>query len=126
MAKIVDIDFDDLTPEELEFFANLDLDKVTEDQFEAIEDMASFFDLDIPDPDPDWFPDLNFDIFEQDGEEELGELEMDDYLDELEETEDIGEFIVTGKQVCRDWETDRKSTRLNSSHSAKSRMPSSA
>ena len=25
-----------------------------------------------------------------------------------------------------DWETDRKSTRLNSSHSAKSRMPSSA
>ena len=33
--------------------------------------------------------------------------------------------IVTGKHY-RDWETDRKSTRLNSSHSAKSRMPSSA
>ena len=40
----------------------------------------------------------------------------------------------TGKYNCtsdmlnayRDWETDRKSTRLNSSHSAKSRMPSSA
>ena len=30
------------------------------------------------------------------------------------------------KLVYRDWETDRKSTRLNSSHSAKSRMPSSA
>ena len=29
-------------------------------------------------------------------------------------------------QCYRDWETDRKSTRLNSSHSAKSRMPSSA
>ena len=29
-------------------------------------------------------------------------------------------------QPYRDWETDRKSTRLNSSHSAKSRMPSSA
>ena len=29
-------------------------------------------------------------------------------------------------QWYRDWETDRKSTRLNSSHSAKSRMPSSA
>ena len=29
-------------------------------------------------------------------------------------------------QAYRDWETDRKSTRLNSSHSAKSRMPSSA
>ena len=34
----------------------------------------------------------------------------------------------TGQQLrpYRDWETDRKSTRLNSSHSAKSRMPSSA
>ena len=30
------------------------------------------------------------------------------------------------KEIYRDWETDRKSTRLNSSHSAKSRMPSSA
>ena len=30
------------------------------------------------------------------------------------------------KDEYRDWETDRKSTRLNSSHSAKSRMPSSA
>ena len=29
-------------------------------------------------------------------------------------------------EAYRDWETDRKSTRLNSSHSAKSRMPSSA
>ena len=35
---------------------------------------------------------------------------------------------VTGLRLgrYRDWETDRKSTRLNSSHSAKSRMPSSA
>ena len=37
---------------------------------------------------------------------------------------------TTGKRKLsdyyRDWETDRKSTRLNSSHSAKSRMPSSA
>ena len=30
------------------------------------------------------------------------------------------------RNLYRDWETDRKSTRLNSSHSAKSRMPSSA
>ena len=35
---------------------------------------------------------------------------------------EIAEMI----QPYRDWETDRKSTRLNSSHSAKSRMPSSA
>ena len=36
-------------------------------------------------------------------------------------------FAPIGKVLgYRDWETDRKSTRLNSSHSAKSRMPSSA
>ena len=29
-------------------------------------------------------------------------------------------------EFYRDWETDRKSTRLNSSHSGESRMPSSA
>ena len=29
-------------------------------------------------------------------------------------------------RAYRDWETDRKSTRLNSSHSGESRMPSSA
>ena len=33
---------------------------------------------------------------------------------------------VKNHLAYRDWETDRKSTRLNSSHSAKSRMPSSA
>ena len=33
---------------------------------------------------------------------------------------------LKGYPSYRDWETDRKSTRLNSSHSAKSRMPSSA
>ena len=31
-----------------------------------------------------------------------------------------------GNTQYRDWETDRKSTRLNSSHSRASRMPSSA
>ena len=36
------------------------------------------------------------------------------------------EPIEDGAPSYRDWETDRKSTRLNSSHSAKSRMPSSA
>ena len=33
-------------------------------------------------------------------------------------------LVVIG--FYRDWETDRKSTRLNSSHSGESRMPSSA
>ena len=36
-----------------------------------------------------------------------------------------GDLLVTDG-VYRDWETDRKSTRLNSSHSRASRMPSSA
>ena len=35
-------------------------------------------------------------------------------------------FPLSTTHCYRDWETDRKSTRLNSSHSAKSRMPSSA
>ena len=35
-------------------------------------------------------------------------------------------FTISYGGAYRDWETDRKSTRLNSSHSAKSRMPSSA
>ena len=34
--------------------------------------------------------------------------------------------IQNAKFDYRDWETDRKSTRLNSSHSGESRMPSSA
>ena len=43
-----------------------------------------------------------------------------DYVDSLKSKNDA---VLDG---YRDWETDRKSTRLNSSHSAKSRMPSSA
>ena len=40
----------------------------------------------------------------------------------------MGIFVVQLEfEVCyRDWETDRKSTRLNSSHEIPSRMPSSA
>ena len=34
--------------------------------------------------------------------------------------------IVKKEGWYRDWETDRKSTRLNSSHITRSRMPSSA
>ena len=37
-----------------------------------------------------------------------------------------GTVVLEKEGSYRDWETDRKSTRLNSSHSAKSRMPSSA
>ena len=37
-----------------------------------------------------------------------------------------GDALKKARTTYRDWETDRKSTRLNSSHSAKSRMPSSA
>ena len=48
-----------------------------------------------------------------------------DYIDNNKnELLRTGGYIQNG--IYRDWETDRKSTRLNSSHSAKSRMPSSA
>ena len=40
----------------------------------------------------------------------------------------LAEFKIRGSdyKAYRDWETDRKSTRLNSSHEIPSRMPSSA
>ena len=41
-------------------------------------------------------------------------------------TDDLTIDRIDVRGGYRDWETDRKSTRLNSSHSAKSRMPSSA
>ena len=37
-----------------------------------------------------------------------------------------GNILSSTKTSYRDWETDRKSTRLNSSHITRSRMPSSA
>ena len=46
-----------------------------------------------------------------------------------EEQEDVQygtDFLLKHPEQYRDWETDRKSTRLNSSHSRASRMPSSA
>ena len=38
----------------------------------------------------------------------------------------IDNYALIGMGAYRDWETDRKSTRLNSSHITRSRMPSSA
>ena len=40
--------------------------------------------------------------------------------------QEIENRIQTSRGSYRDWETDRKSTRLNSSHITRSRMPSSA
>ena len=39
---------------------------------------------------------------------------------------ELGNMDYQAKLTYRDWETDRKSTRLNSSHITRSRMPSSA
>ena len=51
-------------------------------------------------------------------------VDVSAYVDSME----INRGDVTGFGVAgyRDWETDRKSTRLNSSHITRSRMPSSA
>ena len=43
-----------------------------------------------------------------------------------EAAEKASDGNVDTRGPYRDWETDRKSTRLNSSHSGESRMPSSA
>ena len=49
---------------------------------------------------------------------------------EVRQLYDLGIVRATSvgfiEKAYRDWETDRKSTRLNSSHSGESRMPSSA
>ena len=42
------------------------------------------------------------------------------------ETKELETYWALEKARYRDWETDRKSTRLNSSHRSLSRMPSSA
>ena len=44
----------------------------------------------------------------------------------FEEFTSKGKWVHIGGDAYRDWETDRKSTRLNSSHRSLSRMPSSA
>ena len=60
-----------------------------------------------------------WDNYYADRMEDLGKLAIaSDNLSEARRCEERARY--------RDWETDRKSTRLNSSHSAKSRMPSSA
>ena len=53
-------------------------------------------------------------------------MQAADVLDGENLSETKGEWFLAAQNAYRDWETDRKSTRLNSSHSAKSRMPSSA
>ena len=56
----------------------------------------------------------------------IARLLKDKTRDQLVQT--IQKYVDDCKRdkVYRDWETDRKSTRLNSSHSGESRMPSSA
>ena len=60
----------------------------------------------------------------------MGDNEIIFFQDKDMETPEALSFLEECDYVLclqyRDWETDRKSTRLNSSHSAKSRMPSSA
>ena len=49
----------------------------------------------------------------------VNEYKLSEYLKE-------GPTETPAQKAYRDWETDRKSTRLNSSHRSLSRMPSSA
>ena len=51
-------------------------------------------------------------------------LRQDDETERLAVREEVTKARISS--LYRDWETDRKSTRLNSSHRSLSRMPSSA
>ena len=65
-------------------------------------------------------------------------IEIDRERMENEAKKILNDIVISGKKLTleqqqqlldaeyRDWETDRKSTRLNSSHITRSRMPSSA
>ena len=55
-----------------------------------------------------------------------GKEQMEELCKELVEELRSGVIRGLGVGIYRDWETDRKSTRLNSSHEIPSRMPSSA
>ena len=61
---------------------------------------------------------------------ELGEDRGRIHLHEIFFGNQAAELVIEkwryGYAIYRDWETDRKSTRLNSSHITRSRMPSSA
>ena len=65
---------------------------------------------------------------DDDEDEEESEDDEDEDDSEEEEDEDDSDEDEEDEEECgyRDWETDRKSTRLNSSHITRSRMPSSA
>ena len=75
-------------------------------------------------------------LFEAKRRAELAQKQIDDWLVDskwntevakvIEDAARLGVGVLCGPGKYRDWETDRKSTRLNSSHSAKTRMPSSA
>ena len=66
-------------------------------------------------------PSVKFSIIDKLIEQYIPEPEIWDYEPTYQEIEDFEKH-----QAYRDWETDRKSTRLNSSHITRSRMPSSA
>ena len=54
------------------------------------------------------------------------EIDESDETRPVRYTSDVRLILHTKDPAYRDWETDRKSTRLNSSHRSLSRMPSSA
>ena len=52
--------------------------------------------------------------------------EINKYKNDWRRAKNGGNRPIKNAAKYRDWETDRKSTRLNSSHITRSRMPSSA
>ena len=68
--------------------------------------------------------------FAQGGVASVTNTLVDNFEKHIEDTMIAGDWIsdraAVENVVYRDWETDRKSTRLNSSHITRSRMPSSA
>ena len=69
---------------------------------------------------------LNTDLLKAVNQGNANKQQLVDILSSYNEYVKSGVNLRILQETYRDWETDRKSTRLNSSHSGESRMPSSA
>ena len=65
-------------------------------------------------------------LFTENFQEESKEIKVNAVNEMMHKGKSIVDVMKESMRNYRDWETDRKSTRLNSSHRSLSRMPSSA
>ena len=132
---IQELSIDDTTSE-YDFLSEKKKDEdieITADETDTIEEPAT----DTPSPEDPALSDADQEYLNtledlKNKAKEMGDEKLENQIDNTityftrQHVVKEGDKDKKGDKDYRDWETDRKSTRLNSSHSAKSRMPSSA